>query len=276
MEWKTGHVQAGLATPLNKTSASTASRFLVLTTRGNYNTEWGQSNRICTLLDLCTSWECKAYPEAGGWSERSVGTNLAWWTSRREGSRYNWNGYFTGTPEGKNNDCQIWFVSRTPWTKSPRDLQKSFLAPDVNKVTLLYKQQWRNSSRNWYRVSYKALLSKNNALPPRFTKSNPIHTMSGILETLMIRHKEDLNGPIINLPTHTRSTVSRPPTGRSWLSWRIGLSSCWTTKQPEFIQRFFDKAYEIRAAAGLQQSQPYLKLIDKDPSLDLVNLNANL
>ncbi len=57
---------------------------------------------------------------------------------------------------------------------------------------------------------YETLLNKTEFIPSRSNDNSLIQTMAEILETLMIRRTGDLNwfnGPIINIPAHTRSII---------------------------------------------------------------------
>lgn len=97
--------------------------------------------------------------------------------------------------------------------------------------------------------------------------------MAKILETLMIRRTGDsnwLNEPIINLPAHTRSIieVSSPDSFRPCLTemeYKIKQLLNKAGLKHEF-ERFFEKAYKIRAAAAIPGLS---RLIKDDPSLDL-------
>ena len=174
----------------------------------------------------------------------------------------------------KNDGCQVWFVLGTPWAKSPRDLQ--------GVLEVLSGPSWENhpclkaATGEQYRrliSGYEALLNKTEAIPHLLTKSNPIRTMAKILETLMIRctgNSSWFDGPIINLPRHTKSIieVAFPDALRPFLieiENKIKQLLNEDGSRHEF-ERFFEKTYKIRAAAAIPRLS---RLIHDDPSLDL-------
>ncbi len=93
--------------------------------------------------------------------------------------------------------------------------------------------------------------------------------MAEILETLMIRCTGDLNwfnGPIINIPAHTRSIIEVlfPNDFRRYLTeMERKLKQLLAINK---FERFFEKAYKIRAAVAIPGLS---RLIHDDPSLNL-------
>ncbi len=87
----------------------------------------------------------------------------------------------------KNKECQVWFVLRTPWAKSPRDLQ--------GMLDVLSGPSWEHHpalkaamGEQYGRLisGYEALLNKTEFIPSWSIDNNLIRTMAEILETLMI------------------------------------------------------------------------------------------
>ena len=92
----------------------------------------------------------------------------------------------------KNNGCQVWFVSGTPYAKSPQDLQRVFEV--LSGLSWKHHPCLKAAIREQYRrliSGYKALLNKTKAILYLLTKNNPIRTMAKILETIMIRRIGD-------------------------------------------------------------------------------------
>lgn len=74
--------------------------------------------------NFCSSWESEHCAEAGIWSkEKSIGMNI---TRRRVGMD------ICRDARRKDKDGRLWFVSGTPWTKSPRDLRRVLEIPHRN------------------------------------------------------------------------------------------------------------------------------------------------
>lgn len=122
-------------------------------------------------------------------------------------------------------------------------------------------------------LGYEALLNKNEALPYQIMNCNPIHTMTNVLETIMIRRAKDsswFNGPIINVPKHMRSIIEVLFPDYFWpfltaMESKIKQMLDKEGSKLEF-ERFFEKAYKIRAAVAIPGLS---RLIHDNPSLDL-------
>ncbi len=170
----------------------------------------------------------------------------------------------------KNKEYQVWFVSGTPWAKSPRDLQ--------GVLEVLSGPSWEHhpalkaamgEQYSGLISGYEALLNRTEFIPSRSIDDSLIRTIAEILETLMIQRTGDsnwFNGPIINILVNTRSIidVSFPNDFRRYLT---EIES--KLKQLLAINKFecfFKKAYKIRAAAAIPGLS---RLIHDDPSLDL-------
>ena len=269
----TGHVGDGLATAPNSTPAQAASRFLVLTTPGSYKSNVAKALKRTFHSSYVPLGRKRAVQRLES-EQRDV------WGQVYRDEYHEEKGVGTvgmdvcRNARTKNNGCQVWFVSGTPWAKSPRDLQ--------GVLEVLSGPSWEHhpclkaATGEQYRrliSSYEALLNRTEAIPLLLTKNNPISTMAEILETIMIRRTGDsswFNGPIINLPRHTRSIieVAFPDSFRPFLTEMENKVKQLLNKEGsrhEF-ERFFEKAYKIRAAAAIPGLS---RLIHDDPSLDL-------
>lgn len=174
----------------------------------------------------------------------------------------------------KNNGCQVWFGLGTPWAKSPQDLQGVFevlSGPSWEHHPALKKGIGEQYGK--LITGYEALLNRTEAIPYQLTKSNPIRTMDEILEALMIRQTRDsswFDRPIINLPTYTRSIieVSFSNNFRPFLiAMENKIKQLLNKEGSKYeFERFFEKAYKIRAAAAISRLS---RLIHNNPSLDL-------
>ncbi len=170
----------------------------------------------------------------------------------------------------KNKECQVWFVSGRPWAKSPRNLQ--------GVLEVLSGPSWKHHptlkaamGEQYGRLisGYEALLNRTEFISSQLIDNSPIRTMAEILETLMIRCTGDLNwfnGPIINIPAHTRSIikVSFPNDFRRYLTeMESKLKQLLAINK---FERFFEKTYKIKATAAIPGLS---RLIHDNPSLDL-------
>ena len=249
----TGHVGDGLATAPNSTPAQAASRFLVLTTPGSYKSNVAKALKRTFHSSYVPLGRKRAVQRLES-EQRDV------WGQVYRDEYHEEKGVGTvgmdvcRNARTKNNGCQVWFVSGTPWAKSPRDLQ--------GVLEVLSGPSWEHhpclkaATGEQYRrliSGYEALLNRTEAIPLLLTKNNPISTMAEILETIMIRRTGDsswFNGPIINLPRHTRSIieVAFPDSFRPFLTEMENKVKQLLNKEGsrhEF-ERFFEKAYKIR------------------------------
>lgn len=185
----TSHVRAGLATPLNSTPASSASRSLVITTPGSY-----KSNVAKALESISYS----TYVPAGRVRpiQKRESEKRDQWGQIYRDEYHEEKGVGTmgmdicRSARTKNNSCKVWFVSGTPWAKSPRDLQG--VLEVLSGPSWQYHPSLQAAMGDQFGrliSGYEALLNKTDALPHRMNDSDPIHTMADILETLMIHDK---------------------------------------------------------------------------------------
>ncbi len=172
--------------------------------------------------------------------------------------------------KNKNKKCQVLFVSRTTWAKSPRDLQD--MLEVLSGLSWKYHLTLKVIMEEEYGrliSGYEALLNKTEFISSRWNDNNPIRTMAKILETLMIKCPRDsnwFNRPIIYIPAHTRSIIKVLfPNDFLWYLTEIEniIKQLLTVNK---FECFFEKVYKIRVAAVISR---LLRLIYDDPLLDL-------
>lgn len=179
-------------------------------------------------------------------------------------------------------DARVWFVSGTPWSTSPRDLDGVFSVLYIKKI-------WDNHARldkagpeayGKLITRYEAILNRSASAASKSNDHEPVEAMAELLEVVMIRRTSDskwFGKTMIDLPPHTRTEVSVefPLNYRSALQEMEKLikSSLKATmpktdnppKKPT-LARFFERAYKVRAVTVF----PALAaLVLQQPSLDL-------
>lgn len=90
-------------------------------------------------------------------------------------------------------EARVWFVSKTSWSTSPRDLDGVF-------AVLYVKNIWNNHARlkkaepgaNAMLISqYEAVLNRSNKVANKLTDQEPVEAMAELLEVIMIRRTSD-------------------------------------------------------------------------------------
>ncbi len=172
--------------------------------------------------------------------------------------------------KNKNKKCQVWFVLRILWAKSPHDLQgvlKVLSGPSWEH----YPAMKAAMDKQYHRLisGYEVLLNRTEFILSWSNNNNPIRTIAKILETLMIQCTEDsnwFNGLIINILIYMKSIIE--VLFLNDFRWYL-IEMENKIKQLLAVNKFeyfFEKAYKIRVVVAI----PWLlRLIHNNSSLDL-------
>ncbi len=185
------------------------------------------------------------------------------------------------------SEAKIWFVSGTPWSTSPRDLDRVF-------AVFYVKNEWDKRPRlrkaepqEYIKLisRYEAILNKKSDAVSKISNMEPVKSMAELLEIVMIRRTSEsrwFGKRIVELSpyTWTEITVQFPidykPALQKMenllkLSLKTTMSIPGIPPKKLTLTRFFERAYKIRVMTVF----PALAtLVLKHPSLDLTWANC--
>ena len=178
--------------------------------------------------------------------------------------------------------CTVWFVSGTPWTKSPHDLLGVLSVLCVPSVGDLHSTLYLATPTFYLKLvsEYEFRLARIDQVSAQASDAKMIDQIAGILEELMICRTGEstwFGGPIVEIPEHQRRVIKIPfpQEYRKDLTKMERLiqtqlqthknTADGVTTRTAFL-KFLEKAYKIRATTVFPA---FAKLIIDHPSLDL-------
>lgn len=85
-------------------------------------------------------------------------------------------------------DAKIWFISETPWSTSPQDLDGVFLVFYVKETWNMYARLRKADSQEYNKLitRYKAVLNRRTDFVGKMSDQKPGESMAELLEVIMI------------------------------------------------------------------------------------------
>lgn len=179
-------------------------------------------------------------------------------------------------------DAKIWFISGTPWSTSPRDLDGVFSVLYVKETWDMHARLRKADPQEYNKLitRYEAVLNRRTDVVGKMSDQEPVESMAELLEVIMIRRTPEsrwFGKTMVELPPHTRTEIAvefpvdyRPALQQMENLIKSSLQTITSApgnppKKPT-LARFFERAYKIRAVtvfpalAALVLQHPFLDL----------------
>ena len=178
--------------------------------------------------------------------------------------------------------AKIWFISGTPWSTSPQDLDGVFSVLYVKETWDMHVQLRKAKPQKYNKLitRYKAVFNRRTDIVGKMSDQEPVELMVELLEMIMIQRMPESRwfGKImVELPPHTRTKIAvefpidyRPALQQMDNLIKSSLQTITSApgnppKKPT-IARFFERAYKIcivtvfPVLAALVLQHPFLDL----------------